>query len=1573
MWRIQVGVACLAGALLCGPANLSWGQTCAVGTAVYDMTGSTCPNGDQRCNFSTGMYFYEPAASGTPVVLMPTGYDLNVYKVTSLTQSTQAWQEIQINAFQFAREYRSLNRLLFEVDVDPETQVGIAPYQDKPVRIFRVTPGGTVQELWRNPFDGSYPNISTTGVVFSLPAGSARRQFAVWGRNGTMEIFEVLLGPPVEVVSRHDTGVPLLTVAVKRGNPTYLYAIDSSTRSIRVFRVSLNASGDLEVLPTSTLQPFSSGLDAFSGLAIDRSTGRLYTSAYKVVNSTSTFVECWETAANPAQPTYRSRIQVPQSVISGTHSARDGWVLAAAGDRYSNLVISFHNPDAPQILATYPKFPLAAGDTQRYEVRPTGGAIVRDPNGNYGGAHAHVEWGALSWFNPACANTQVMAGVGITRVGNTGTPSCQVSGVAAHGFPGDGFTLTDESTGQNYTVTELKVTGVDSHNGAYQWLATPPARGGSVTWPAAENLGQWGRFRVSLTITRPDNTTDTATRDLYLCNTPVARVGVTATRQGSGSWVPCTTCTWLRNDWIKLSAASSDGNPELGQTQWQVFWRDTPQGTFEPVSAQDGQVLNWQVNPQGELELDLLRAGQYRAEAQVLYAFDPGQRRSAETPPLTSAAVFPAIRLEQPQGTVIPEGASVRSTPPVLLVSQEQLASGWSVQSYAWEVKRIGTGVVATGSNPQLEFANLEDTASYEATLVVTATDLQSQESASAVRNFTVQNVTGSFTWSPTNPQIGEETAFAPSGLSGGINSLRWTFGSDPLCDGSGPQLVKPCIPDTCVGTSVRFSQPGTRTVTLEASVGGTWLPVSSQQVTVQNTGTCVTCVAPSAPAPSLPLSGATVSPNQPVPFSWSPSSGTGPITYRLRAQSQFRNEVCDTTTATSCSITFTVGGTYHWWVEATNSCGSAQSALRTLTVQSSQCTPPDAPAPVSPAAGATLQAGSVTFSWQGVSGATGYSVQLQRNGFPSGSCTPTPATGTSCSITIHGAGQYSWTVTANNSCGSATSPERSFTVTSPCGTLGAPALLEPGEGTTLNGASVTFRWQAPAQGQGPFTYDLFVDNFRRGVELLGTEHEVQNLAAGAHTWYVVARDSCNQTTNSATRTFTATSCAVTAPQPNFTWEPKGPDPHFPQQMQPFAGQEVTLVYTGSGGRPEYYKWFDFQQTPPRVVEGPAVTEVKHTWTSVSGEEYQDMNVRLLVRNCAGSPPELLKGVRIYKDIRPVLALFTTAGPLVAGQPSRFVALTGASEGNPTRFEWDFGDGSAKVSGTQAEVEHTYACGRTYQVTLTAWRGSTRSNATTKAVLVGGRPCAPEALVVPDIAVNQKANLDGREIIWQSRVRLFNPESRPITTEVLARTRDNRQFQGQLSIPAGGYASLGDLVGVLRDGQGKPPDNLVVTLWLTAAEGERLPVAGARTFTEPAGGGTYGQAVPVYALYPPESNSITLWVEGAEHTGTINGFRANLTVVNPSTAGWGASKGITLTLYSALGQTYTKRLTAFAGRRYNRYNPITDLFGLDKETDLGDFTLRVDVDPGVTALVGCSVNDNRTNDSFFLLAQPDVD
>ncbi|MEP0775955.1 MAG: PKD domain-containing protein [Acidobacteriota bacterium] len=1144
------------------------------------------------------------------------------------------------------------------------------------------------------------------------------------------------------------------------------------------------------------------------------------------------------------------------------------------------------------------------------------------------GAKIRAYWDTIE---TSCLSTTPNPGITITRFTTRGTPTCTGgTGIEARGFPGDTFTLTNTSSG-SYTFEKTEVL----RSGLAVATYTNPAASWSWTSPTTET----GEYEVKITVRDSGGLPYQASKKLYLCEDPKGVAKVTAV-----NGTPCTSCSWLQGQTLTMSLADSEGSPDFPSSSWTYEFREPGGANWEPLNPPpNGQTAS----------LPLSSLGDYRVTALVIYPF--GHQSTTSPLVLHSGQVTGVLKMFQ--GAEVSRGGTVLASTGLELRWEGALASGQTA-TCTWKILNSSQAEIwnesgacsppATRNHP-----GLATTGAYTARLQVVSSG---GDSFTDEFPFNVSSCTPPGAASNPNPANGA------TNVPAGNQTLTW---SSPA-SGTGPftyTVYGPLGPlggcenlsTTACTTSTSFPSGSFRWKVRVSNSCGVNDPSSFWEYTIGST-----CTQPSAPALSSPANGATVSAGA-VTFSWSASSGTTPITYDVQVTAGGIGAGGCSTTGTSCSVNLTAAATYSWTVRASNSCGSATSASRTFTIGSA-CTAPSAPVPVSPASGASVNAGAITFTWTASSGTApiNYAVQLKAGPIGVGGCS---SSSTSCSASLTTPGNYTWQVTASNACGAPSSAAIPFTVSSPCGALGAPTLTSPANAATVSGTAVTLQWAAPSQGQAPFTYDVFVDGAIRASNLTTLQSSVSGLSEGNHTWFVRAKDSCGQSTDSATRTFTFSLCAVSAPQPDFDWSPKGPDPYFPTQQQPYAGQEVTLSYTGLGGPPEYYRWYDFHQTPPKVVEGTNLSQVKHTWTSVSGTSYQDMNVRLKVSNCAGSPAELLKPVRVYRDTRPVLAVFGTVGSLVAGSPSTFRAETGPAVGDPTEFDWDFGDGNT-LKGTSSQVQHTYACGRTYEVKLTTRRGSTTSTATVKPVVVGGRPCAPLALVVPDVAVN----LQSPFALWQSRVRLFNPGTAPMTTSIMARTRDNKVFTGNLTIGGGEAATLDDIIMHLTP----VLTNTVVTMWFTAQEGERLPLIGARTFTEPAGGGTYGQAVPVYYLWQPESVPTTLWVEGAEHDGLQTGFRTNLTVINPSPSSWG-SKGITLTLFSEYGQTYSKRLTGFGARQYNRYNPITALFGLEDGADLGAITLKVEVDAGVLALVGCSVNDNRTNDSFFLLAQPDVD
>ncbi len=92
-----------------------------------------------------------------------------------------------------------------------------------------------------------------------------------------------------------------------------------------------------------------------------------------------------------------------------------------------------------------------------------------------------------------------------------------------------------------------------------------------------------------------------------------------------------------------------------------------------------------------------------------------------------------------------------------------------------------------------------------------------------------------------------------------------------------------------------------------------------------------------------------------------------------------------------------------------------------------------------------------------------------------------------------------------------------------------------------------------------------------------------------------------------------------------------------------------------------------------------------------------------------------------------------TASPTTVCAPLEEVVFTDVSDGFPTAWSWDFGDGTYS---TEQHPRHAYQWPGTYTVTETVW-GSCGSNTTTRVNLVQVTPpCGYKALALSDIGVN---------------------------------------------------------------------------------------------------------------------------------------------------------------------------------------------------------------------------------------------
>jgi hypothetical protein len=197
---------------------------------------------------------------------------------------------------------------------------------------------------------------------------------------------------------------------------------------------------------------------------------------------------------------------------------------------------------------------------------------------------------------------------------------------------------------------------------------------------------------------------------------------------------------------------------------------------------------------------------------------------------------------------------------------------------------------------------------------------------------------------------------------------------------------------------------------------GGPWtFTVSSGQ----------NCVKPSAPANPSPASGTAVTSGT-VQLVWSASSGTAPVTYTVYLDTLASAPKCSAT-ATSCTVSGLKSGNHWWWVKAGNCGGESSSGPWTIVVNL-PCEPAGAPAPVSPADGAVGVGAAPRLAWQEPAGSAPFAYDVLLDGARVAACSAIAATTCDLAGLPIDAALHTWTVTAKNACGNASSASRTFT-----------------------------------------------------------------------------------------------------------------------------------------------------------------------------------------------------------------------------------------------------------------------------------------------------------------------------------------------------------------------------------------------------------------------------------------------------------------------------------------------------------------------------------------------------------------
>lgn len=1145
----------------------------------------------------------------------------------------------------------------------------------------------------------------------------------------------------------------------------------------------------------------------------------------------------------------------------------------------------------------------------------------------------------------SCLSSTPTASLSVTRAtGMPGTPSCSAPTGAVKGFPGDGFVLANQSS-SGTTLEELVITGPDQ----FYENVTGGMLGGSMTWTSPTD--KVGTFTLTLKVRDAEQNLLTDTGTIFLCDNPVARLALTHVKAPGGSWQACTSCSWLQGYSLRFSTLTSDGHP--------VWSADNPVWMVQlcPTGAGCTPSTDFVNNLNGTMDLTLASTGDYKVGAGVAFPF-------LELPVATteatahSGAITAAFTAVQGANTIGPGGA-VMVTSPLNLTFTGQVAPNntatcsWALTPNVWSSANVPCGNGAT-----IPASTLTNGQQY--TLQLTAVSSPVADQAVASLTFTGTDIVGDFSWAPTTPNIGQTVQFSASGLPTGKTGVRWTFPASGCSASDTAVKYVPCGMISCDGVDFTFKTSGVKSVSLAVAMDNpptNYTTVATREVTVNNVGSCpTTCTGPGTPNTTSPKN--TTVPAGTVTFQWTAVSGTSPITYDVYFGGM---KLCSSTT-TSCSTTM-VAGSYSWTVKASNACGTATSAAASFTVGSA-CTMPSAPSNVAPTHGAQVPAGNVTFSWTASSGSPTPTYDLYFGQLRKAS----GITGTSVTTAVVN-GTYQWTITARNDCGSASSTATTVTVGEPCVAPGQPTNPTPANNGVVQPGNVTLSWSAPATGNS-LTYDVFVGGLKVCSSVTATQCVVQNLVSGTRSWYVQAKNSCG-TGTSATWSFSI--CQATAvPVASFTWTPKDPVTiGGVLQDQPYVGQAVTFDPSATTNFPTSFEWTDFSQSPWATY---TVANPTHTWQSPG-----DKIVRMKATNCIGTSAQVPLTVKVYPDIRPVVASFTShVADAQNPQVVTFNAATGSSYGDPNYYIWDFGDGETASGSDKAEVVHTFKCGRTFPVKLISRRiksgSDVRSQATTRDVVVGGSQCSPQSLMVMDVARNLPGN---NGALWNTDLTLYNPTENDMDLRLAVKRPDStpREESGTFTLPAGETRSLEWVLSKVEIEFSK------ASLWFYQADpiyrGVRpLPIISARTHTGAvAPFDDYGQFVMVYQVYQASTKKLTLYFAGLRHNGKTaqtsrQGFRTNMTIVEPAGVGW-AADDVKLILSKADDPTFVKERQLWASGKYGYWQKSLDSFFTDlaPEDDLGQVILRVEIEPGAAIALGSSLINNGTNAPVFVPAQ----
>jgi PKD repeat protein len=400
----------------------------------------------------------------------------------------------------------------------------------------------------------------------------------------------------------------------------------------------------------------------------------------------------------------------------------------------------------------------------------------------------------------------------------------------------------------------------------------------------------------------------------------------------------------------------------------------------------------------------------------------------------------------------------------------------------------------------------------------------------------------------------------------------------------------------------------------------------------------------------------------------WDFGDGTAPVFYAGR-------------TLTAASHTYTAAGDYTVTLTLVDNRGNLSQTSEQITVGGS----PTAAFTFSPSQ-PQADGGTVAFD---ATSSTGAIVSYSWD-FGDGTAA---ASGPTPSHAYANGGTYLVRLTVTVSGGQVDTMTSSITVADEPPTAG----FTIGESAPEAGQTVLFDGTSSADPDG--TISAYAWNFGDGVHASGATPTHRYAAPGTYTVTLTVTDSGGQHAS-------ASQPVTVAPGPSAAFVTS---PSSPTEGVAVAFDGTGSSIGGSGTAITSYAWSFGDGT---LGTGPTPS---HTYATAGS-----YRVRLTVTDGAGASSSVSHWVSVA-DEPPTATFMIPSGLLLASQPLQFDASASSDpDGSIASYTWQFGDGTAPVTG--ATPTHAYASAGTYSVQLTVVDRNGQSATVTKTVAVHALP-----------------------------------------------------------------------------------------------------------------------------------------------------------------------------------------------------------------------------------------------------------